>query len=236
MNNTTQNEGMWDRLSAGLTGVKTAASNIGAGVSSIASGQFQAGAPLNLTKVQDAKIKKLFSLAQSRMEPFVKNLKSKNIISKTNAEIEVKKQLLGFLEDFMKMTGEKNPNKIIATLQKPEYNNITDYLKKIGVSVPVSSKKKSKSPSPAPSSSPAPSPAPSSSGTPTSGTPKDGAIDLSNNYKFDAGKGLWVNVTTGVPLNKAASNSKTIGYWNAVKAGKLVPEGVTKITYKEFFV
>ena len=120
MNNTAQNEGMWDRFSAGLTGVKTAASNIAATA---------AGTPTKVTSVQDAKIKQLFQLTQSRMKPFVKNLKSTNIVSKTNAEIEVKKQLLGFIRDFMKMTGEKKPNNVVATLQQPQYKDIADYLK-----------------------------------------------------------------------------------------------------------
>jgi hypothetical protein len=34
-------------------------------------------------------------------------LKVGNVESKLNAEIEVKKQILGFIRDFMKMTGEK---------------------------------------------------------------------------------------------------------------------------------
>jgi hypothetical protein len=48
--NTMQNEGMWDRISAGWTGVKTSASNLGTAVASVA-----AGTPLKLTSVQDAK-------------------------------------------------------------------------------------------------------------------------------------------------------------------------------------
>ena len=94
MKNKSQNEGMFDRLSAGWTGIKTGVSNINATA---------AGTPAKVTSVQDAKIKQLFTLAQSRMKPFVKNINSKNIISRTNAEIAVKKELLGFLQDFMKM-------------------------------------------------------------------------------------------------------------------------------------
>lgn len=237
MNNDTKNEGMWDRLSAGWTGVKTGAANLGTAVSSVS-----AGVPLKLTNVQDAKIKQLFSLAQSRMKPFVGKLKAGNIDTKLNAEIEIKKQLLGFIRDFMKMTGEKKPNNVIATLQQPQYKNIADYLLKIGVSVPMSSKKPtstpaSSAPTSAPSTTPATTPATTAtSAAPTSGQPKDGAIDATKDYKFDASQGLWVKTMTGVPLNKAASAAKTTAYWNAVKKGTIIPEGVTKITYKEFFV
>jgi hypothetical protein len=229
MNNTTQNEGMWDRLSAGWTGVKTGAANLGTAVSSVS-----AGVPLKLTNVQDVKIKQLFNLAQSRMKPFVGKLKSGNIDSRLNAEVEVKKQLLGFIRDFMKMTGEKKPNNVIATLQQPQYKPIADYLLKLGVSVPMSSKKPASTATPTTSTTSTPTPTTAS--TPTSGTPKDGAIDVTKDFKFDASKGLWVKTLTGVPLNKQASLAKTVAYWNAVKKGTIIPENVTKITYKEFFV
>ena len=234
MNDNTKNEGMWDRLSAGWTGVKTGASNLGTAVSSVS-----AGVPLKLTNVQDAKIKQLFSLAQSRMKPFIGKLKVGNIESKLNAEIEVKKQLLGFIRDFMKMTGEKKPNNVIATLQQPQYKAISDYLSKLGISVPMSSKKPTSTPTPSSSTSPSsatPTSGTPTSGTPTSGTPKDGALDVTKDYKFDASRGLWVKTLTGVPLNKQASSAKTVAYWNAVKKGTIIPENVTKITYKEFFL
>lgn len=67
-------------------------------------------------------------------------------------------------------------------------------------------------------------------------SPKDGAIDLSKKYKFDAGKKLWVNIATNVALTKSNSDKKTQAYWNAVAAKKIIPEGITKLTYKEFFV
>jgi hypothetical protein len=67
-------------------------------------------------------------------------------------------------------------------------------------------------------------------------SPKDGAVDLSKKYKFDAGKKLWVNIASNVALTKSNSDKKTQAYWNAVAAKKIVPEGITKITYKEFFV
>ncbi len=223
-NNTTQNEGMWDRISAGWTGVKTGAANLGTAVASVA-----AGTPLKLTNVQDAKIKQLFSIAQARMKPFVSKMKVGNVESKLNAEIQVKKEVLGFIRDFMKMTGEKKPNNVIATLQQPQYKSIADYLVRVGISVPTSSKKTS-SPAPTPPTPPTPTP------TPTGGAPKDGAIDATKDFKFDASRGLWIKTLTGVPLNKAASAAKTVAYWNAVKAGKIIPEGKTKITYKEFFV
>lgn len=225
MNNTTQkNEGMWDRLSAGFTGLKTGAQNIGTAVSSVAS-----GVPLKLTNVQDAKIKQLFSLAQSRIKPFVKKLNSNNIDTKLTAEIEVKKQLLGFIRDFMKMTGEKKPNNVIATLQQPQYAQISDYLKKIGV---VNSTSPKSTPIPATTSSTTSSTSPASAVP----VPKDGALDITKGYKFDASKGLWIDIKANKPLSKSESNSKTIAYWSAVNAKKIVPEGVSKITYKEFFV
>lgn len=75
-----------------------------------------------------------------------------------------------------------------------------------------------------------------SASTPSSGTPKDGAIDRAKKYKFDAGKNLWVDIASKKYLNKSASDAKTRGYWNDVKAGKIISEGITKLTYKEFFV
>lgn len=216
MSNITKNEGMWDRLSAGWSGVKTGASNIGATV---------AGTPSKVTSVQDSKIKQLFQLAQSRMKPFVRNLGSQYIISKTNAEIEVKKQLLGFLQDFMKMTGEKNPNNVIVTLQQPQYKNISDFLGKIGVVSSSSKTPASKTPI---SKKPAPKPAPKAV------SPKPG--QKYNNKTYDGATKLWVNDATGKPLSGPASQAVTIGFQNAVKSGKVIPESVTKITYKEFFV
>jgi len=74
------------------------------------------------------------------------------------------------------------------------------------------------------------------SSTPSGGAPKDGAIDASKKYKFDATKGLWINIATNTALSKFNSDNKTKAYWKAVAAKKIVPEGKTKITYKEFFV
>jgi hypothetical protein len=210
-NNTSQNEGMWDRLSAGWTGVKTAASNIGATA---------AGTPAKVTNVQDAKIKQLFQTAQSRMKPFVKNLNSTNIATKTAAEIEVKKQLLGFLRDFMKMTGETKANNVIATLQQPQYKDIADYLSKIGVTAPVA---------PTPSA-----PTAKTAKTSTKGVPPDRA--KFNNKTYDAKSKLWIDDGTKKPLNKLDSNKTTINYFSAIKAGHIIPENSTNISYKEFFV
>jgi|NOAtaT_7_FD_contig_31_7900562_length_3755_multi_5_in_0_out_0_2 hypothetical protein len=226
MNNKTQNEGFFDRLKANWTGAKTAATNIGTGVASVA-----AGVPLKLTNVQDARIKQLFSQVQARIKPYANKLGNTNVATKLNAEIEVKKNLLGFINDFMKMTGEKKPNNVIATLQQPQYAEIANYIKKLGLSVPVS--KKPVTPS---ASTTTPTPAPASSTPPTGGTPADGTFDVSKNYKFDASKNLWVNISTGVALNKSASDAKTVAYWNAVKKGTIIPENKTKIVYKEFFV
>lgn len=225
-NHTTQNEGMWDRISAGWTGVKTGAKNISTAVSSVAS-----GVPVKLNSVQDAKIKQLFSGAQFRMKPFVSKLNSKNIDTKLNAEIEVKKQILGFVRDFMKMTGEKNPNNVIATLQQPQYKNIADSLLKIGISVPSSSK----SPSSTASTSSAAS-KPTATGTPPKTPIKAPAHAATyNGFTFDSTTGLWSD-PKGVPLNKGASNAKTVGYVNAVNKGIIIPENINKITYKEFFI
>jgi len=216
MNNTTQkNEGMWDRLSAGFTGLKTGAQNIGTAVSSVAS-----GVPLKLTNVQDAKIKQLFSLAQSRIKPFVKKLNSNNIDTKLTAEIEVKKQLLGFIRDFMKMTGEKKPNNVIATLQQPQYKEIADYLSKIGVT--------------APSTPTTPTTPTTKTKSSTKGVPPDRA--KFNNKTYDAKLKLWVDDGTKKPLSPLDSDKMTINYFKAIRTGKLIPENTTKIRYKEFFV
>ena len=222
MKNKSQNEGMFDRLSAGWTGIKTGVSNINATA---------AGTPAKVTSVQDAKIKQLFTLAQSRMKPFVKNINSKNIISRTNAEIAVKKELLGFLQDFMKMTGEKNPNNIIATLQQPQYKDISTYLTKIGISVPVStSVSKPKS---TPTSTPKSKPTSTPKSTPTSSAPK--SKTLAHGAKFagktyDSTVGAWIIDSTGNKLNSSASSATTNAYL------KTIPENINKITYKEFFV
>ena len=105
-----------------------------------------------------------------------------------------------------------------------------EFLKKKAASKKTSPKK------PAPTKAAPKKPTSKKSPTPTSGIPKGGAIDVSKKYKFDTAKGLWVNIATNVPLNKSASSSKTLGYWNAVKKGTIIPEGITKLTYKEFFV
>lgn len=67
-------------------------------------------------------------------------------------------------------------------------------------------------------------------------SPKNGAFDRSKQYKFDASRKLWVNTKTNAPLNKFNSDKKTEKYWNDVAAKKITPEGITKLTYKEFFV
>ena len=98
-----------------------------------------AGQPTKVTSMQDAKIKQLFKISQVKMQPFIRKLANKDIIVKTNAEIEIKRHLLRFLQDFMRMTGEKKANNVLATLQQPQYKNIADFLAKIGLPMSMSS-------------------------------------------------------------------------------------------------
>lgn len=194
--NTTQNEGMWDRFSAGWTGVQKAASNL------IATA---AGTPTKVTSVQDAKIKQLFNLTQSRMNPFVKNLKSNDIITKTQAESEVKKQLSQFFRDLMKITNEKISNNLIIKLQQPQYKNIADYLKKeVGMDLKKIAANIAINTPPVISTTSA---AKIKKGTKYQG----GKI----NAEFDGKQ--WINLTTNRPFKAIHQNGITQVYLNSLK-------------------
>jgi hypothetical protein len=136
----------------------------------------------------------------------------------------------------------KKPDNVIATLQQPQYKDIADYLKNIGVSVPPVSSKSASKPASKPKSVSTKPTSTKPKSTPTIAaitSPKHAA--KFNGFVFDDTTKLWSDPKGNV-LNAADSTTKTAEYLKAYNAGKidkkgnLIPENINKITYKEFFV
>jgi hypothetical protein len=132
-------EGWLDRATTSFTGAATAAKNLGAGVAAVASGN-----PIKTQNVDVVKTKKLFSIAQQRITPFLNNLNNKDVTKRLNAEIQVKTHVLNFIKDYMKMTNSTDANAVLMNIySNPNFSDIKKFLLSLKLnSQPTSSKVK----------------------------------------------------------------------------------------------
>jgi hypothetical protein len=115
MNLKTKNEGLWDRLNAHGSGIKTAAKNLAGATKSIAT-----GTPINTTNVQQQKIKSLYARFEKDVDKNLSTVKSntKNMSSKIQSDITLKQTFLEFLKDLSKILGVSDVNQAIGYIKK----------------------------------------------------------------------------------------------------------------------
>jgi len=141
-----KNEGIFDRFKANVTGVKTAASNLGKAVSSTAQGK-----PANLTNLAGSKLNSLFATRKSKLDGLLKisaknssnipvtTFKSQDLtkLNKTlskdiktyNDHLQAVNEIFAFLQDVAKLFKLKDTKAALGYINSdPNFKAISDYL------------------------------------------------------------------------------------------------------------
>lgn len=246
MNLQTKNEGLWDRLNAHGSGIKTAVKNLAGATKSIAT-----GTPINTTNVQQQKIKSLYARFEKDVDKNLSTVKSntKNMSSKIQSDITLKQTFLEFLKDLSKILGVSDVNQAIGYIKKypttyPKIKSVLDSIlasynvklgqggsgyKKSQAAVKKSSASKStsannKSSGSAATSSAATSSAPLPNVAPKAASPASTTVTIPNGatIRSKSGKTLTFDGTVwkqpnGIPLQATQSSLVSKKYLSQAK-------------------